>query len=701
MDNSISLEEHIELVDERFELAKEGIDNVLMSTKGKASHLSKFFNTQAWLCSLLSEIYENGGAKAEISYLKEKNKEIYADILPENYENSYTNPDFAEDTLGAASKYLCAIAAEMRGAIPSAYEGCKEGILIRMELLLECFGILEDCVFDDPSKITNGQVEALKDAIYFYVFDYTNFAMEKRVVSQIDETYDFFIKNIEEADFNSTDFLYRTGEYITRDEEKTAEYLAQLDDKTIQTMADTFTEGYRIGFIMGRKDITKKKTVNIRYTAGFERVIRASIDNFNKMGLKPTIFRQSTSILEGKGINRIGMFGAAANKQFDFDHKEDLGIVLDKKYVSHKLEILKNIYEAHKQKAFVHGGPAVMEIFGEADFNPENKSAAVKFDEKQQKLSTQYTGKSGLIVNEYIKGEERSFTIIAFPVPAIGGDFDSIFNETIKINTLDYTLYQGIQQKIIDTLDECKEVYIGGKNSAEKTNRTSLTVKLHSLTNSTQETIFENCVADVNIPVGEVFTSPVLTGTNGILHVNRVFLNELAYENLWFEIKDGMITDYGCDNFPSAEEGRKLIKENILYHHNTLPMGEFAIGTNTTAFRVGRQYNIEGKLPILIAEKTGPHFAFGDTCYSHSEDLKVYNPDGKEIIARDNECSMLRNTDIEKAYFNCHTDVTIPYDEIGEITGIKPDGSSIQIIRNGKFVLEGCEELNKELEKLY
>ena len=47
----------------------------------------------------------------------------------------------------------------------------------------------------------------------------------------------------------------------------------------------------------------------------------------------------------------------------------------------------------------------------------------------------------------------------------------------------------------------------------------------------------------------------------------------------------------------------------------------------------------------IIAEKTGPHFAVGDTCYSWSEDTAVYNPDGKEIIARDNEVSILRKKD--------------------------------------------------------
>ena len=76
------------------------------------------------------------------------------------------------------------------------------------------------------------------------------------------------------------------------------------------------------------------------------------------------------------------------------------------------------------------------------------------------------------------------------------------------------------------------------------------------------------------------------------------------------------------------------------------------------------KYGIGDQLPVLIAEKMGPHFAVGDTCYSWGEDCPLYNPDGKEIIARDNErVSILRKEDVSKAYFGCHTDITVPYKE--------------------------------------
>ena len=519
--------------------------------------------------------------------------------------------------------------------------------------------------------------------------------VEERIRQAVDPALDFAVKIIKDADLTDLRYLYQFGEYVTEEEEKTAAFLNTLPEEEITAMARTYTEGYRIGFIATGKDLSRKKTVNIRYVLGFERMIRAAITQFEQMGLQPVIYRSAVHMVN-KGLHRIGYYGAIPNPQFDYDHRNDIALYLDDDFVSRKLRATRGAYETYKELAGVHAGPAVVEIFGERPFVPETCEYAMKLTEKQQKLKVHMQNEIGQITNRYIKGEERSFTIIAYPVPAIGDQFEEIFRETVKINTLDYNLYQKIQQKLIDALDLGTSVHILGKGE----NRTDLRVQLHKLEDPEKQTNFENCVADVNIPVGEVFTSPKLTGTNGKLHVTKVYLNELQYQNLELVFTDGKITEYSCTNFDSEEENKKYIRENILYHHPTLPMGEFAIGTNTTAYRVAREYGIEAKLPILIAEKTGPHFAVGDTCYSWAEDTKVYNPDGKEIIARDNEVSILRKEDVSKAYLGCHTDITIPYDELGAILVETADGREIPLIQDGRFVLAGTEELNKELDAL-
>ena len=76
----------------------------------------------------------------------------------------------------------------------------------------------------------------------------------------------------------------------------------------------------------------------------------------------------------------------------------------------------------------------------------------------------------------------------------------------------------------------------------------------------------------------------------------------------------------------------------------------------------------------------------------------MYNPDGKEMIARDNEVSILRKEDVSKAYFGVHTDITIPYHELDTITAVMADGTRVAIIADGRFVVDGTKELNIPLE---
>ena len=287
---------------------------------------------------------------------------------------------------------------------------------------------------------------------------------------------------------------------------------------------------------------------------------------------------------------------------------------------------------------------------------------------------------------------ETTFTIIAFPTPEIGDNFEEIFADTMKINTLDSDRWERIQNEIIKALDKGDFIHVKGCNG----NRTDIKVKMQEIKNPEKETNFENCIATVNIPVGEVFTSPMLQGTNGLLHLEEIFLDGLKYINLELVFKDGYIAKYNCSNFDEESKNKKYVEENLLFPNKTLPLGEFAIGTNTLAYVIAQKHNIVPILPILIGEKMGPHFAVGDTCYSYSEDERVYNAfDGKEIIAKDNEKSILRKTDIENAYTQCHTDITIPYDSLEFINAISKDGEIIEVIKNGRFILKGTEELNE------
>ena len=628
--------------------------------------------------------------------MREQNQELYEPFLPSHYGVSFANPAYAVKCFGMEVGQLYSfLEMEIYSVISDAFLGDMEELVIRAELFLEIYGL---CIGSVAESGNMPKPEEIRDVLYWFASDYSDLENEKRVRSLVDAECPescFFYDLIMNSDLKDLRYLYRYGCYITMNELRTAKHLNELPQKTIDLMADTFTEGYRIGFAVGNKDLSKKETVNIRYCAGFERVIRKAILNFEAMGLKPVIYRASDSIFHKKGNMKIGFYGAITNPQMDYDHREDEALFFDGNYKTRRLETLKEAYEQVKDLARKHAGPACMEIFGEAPFQPEDKPTALRFSDSMQKRKVEYQREAGALVNRYIPGEERSFTIIAFPIPAIGDEYEQIFDEIIRINTLDYKQYAKLQETLIGALDQAEYVYIRGREG----NCTDLKVQLVALTKPKKQTKFENCVADVNIPVGEVFTSPVLQGTNGILHVSHVYLNELYYENLKIHFKDGMTEYATCQNFEDEEANRRYVGENVLFHHPSLPLGEFAIGTNTMAYMAAKKYGIADKLPILIAEKMGPHFAVGDTCYSHAEDVRVYNPDGKEIVAKDNAVSLLRKTDPSKAYFNCHTDITIPYDELGSLEAVKKDGSVIPIILDGRFVLPGCEALNEPFGK--
>ena len=698
MDYRILLREENEAVRERLELSLDRIRSI----KEEDARLpyGLYFKRTAGFLGMIRELLTARGIgekelpesweKLSLEELSDWNHRLYEDILPENYGESFANPDYAADCLGKEfGPLLSFLYTELRGCIVYAFEMRLEYIAILCETFLEVYNLFTQA-WEEENETPREQ--AVRDALYWYVSDYVDLHLPWRIREGLDPALSFAADIIMDSDLTDLRYLYQYGEYVSDSERRLAAFMASLPEETIEKMAHTYTEGYRRGFeVMGR-DLSKKKTVVVEYQLGFECMIRRAVEQFRSLGLEPVCYRAAVESLNRRSNGKRGYYGTSANRQYDYDHRYDSALYMGNAFKERKLSILKTAYEEYKDLAAMCAGPAVVETFGEEEFEPVNKKTAFSLNDHQQELTLSYATASRQIVNQYMPGDETSFTIIAFPRPEIGPDFEEIFKETIRINTLDYDTYQKIQQTLIDALDQAEYVRITGREG----NETDLTVHLHTLNDPSRETNFENCVSDVNIPLGEVFTSPVLEGTKGLLHVKEVYVREYLFKDLRLEFEDGRVTEFSCGNFDS---GKELVKQVILNGHSWLPLGEFAIGTNTAAYAMAKKYNIGSKLPILIAEKTGPHFAVGDTCYSFAEDSPMYNPDGKEVIARDNEISLLRKEDMSRAYFSCHTDITIPYDELDKITVIRKDGTTEDIISDGRFVLAGIEELNKPLDR--
>ncbi len=599
--------------------------------------------------------------------LQQMNADYYASLDPDKgYEKSLANPDYAHKLYG--DKMGAFLSAAFNRAYSSRYF-LLMGDYANLEITLNLyFRLLDNADTPDyEAWLAIYREETQRDL---------EFMSKASLLSRFSPEQDYFYKIVRDADLDDIRYLYRYGFYLSEHDLKMADFMRNYPPQELAAIAKFLVKSWVDGFVRAKKDYSKKKYATLLIPAGMEALGRLVIDELNAIGIQALVPRPHTM-----GINR----------QHPYDHRYDNALNLDREYMEKSLKAMESSYEELKDLIALQAGPLYVELFGETPFSPESKSTCLKLSEEQQKLSQEQNARFGQIYYKYYKRDEASFTIIAFPSTEIGENFPEIFADTLKINLLDSAHYAKIQQHIIDVLDTADYVHVQGKPG----NDTDIKVQMHKLKNPNLETLFENCVADVNIPVGEVFTSPVLEGTTGTLHVEDIYLNGLRFFNLRVHFEDGWVKDYSCTNYDDPIEAKNYVHENLLLPHKTLPIGEFAIGTNTTAYQIAKKHDIMSLLPILIIEKMGPHFAIGDTCFSHEEDSPHPSfVNGKEMIAVENEHSATRKTDPVNAYLMAHLDITLPYEMLKVIAAVHADGSRTDIIRDGRFVIPGTEELN-------
>ena len=352
----------------RYELAVSRIRE-MMDEETVEEKFRDYFRTVGAFVLLIDETNQKLRSGSFEKYSMEElaawNAKLYEDILPDVYDRSYGNPAYATEKLGAEyGPVLSALYAEIRGAIAYVYEQKIEYLDILFELFVEIYNQFEE----------GPVVKNVQDTIYWYASDYCDVFVADRILEQVDASRSFATDIIRKSDLTDLRYLYSFGEYISASEIRTARHLLELDESVIAKMADVYTEGYRIGFVNTGKDLTKKKSVNIRYVLGFERVVKKAIENFEKMGLSPVIYRSGVSMLTKRQHLKIGYYGAIANKQYEYDHRDDQALFLDKKFVERKLEVMQTTYEHCKDLARVFAGPACIEMFGEEPFVPETVS---------------------------------------------------------------------------------------------------------------------------------------------------------------------------------------------------------------------------------------------------------------------------------------------------------------------------------------
>ena len=159
-----------ELKKERMQLAAERIREIVTETNVPAPFESYFQKEAQFITQILElseTIREERNKDWSLEQWKECNHWMYEDILPEHYEQSYGNPEYAVAQLGEVhGRILSFLYTEIHGMIVFAFEQRWEDLLIVCELFIEIY----NC-FEEEEMPTYRRIQQI---VYWYVSDYSD-----------------------------------------------------------------------------------------------------------------------------------------------------------------------------------------------------------------------------------------------------------------------------------------------------------------------------------------------------------------------------------------------------------------------------------------------------------------------------------------------------------------------------------------------
>ena len=174
-----------ELIRERARLAWERIVSI-RETPDVAAPYDRYFQRMAEFILEMGKLYqtrkENIDETFELADWQKLNIALYEDILPENYGQSFGNPDYAVEILGEThGKLLSFLYSELRAMIPYAFEQRLEEMTVLSELFIEVYNAFEEEI---PGY------RSIQQILYWFESDYTDLFVARRIREGVDPSLD-------------------------------------------------------------------------------------------------------------------------------------------------------------------------------------------------------------------------------------------------------------------------------------------------------------------------------------------------------------------------------------------------------------------------------------------------------------------------------------------------------------------------------
>ena len=361
-------------IDERYTLAMGRIRRIGEDDLIPAPFDMYFRETAAFICRLdrvRERLRRRDPADLPAGDLQEENRELYEDILPENYAHSYADPAFAVQCFGEAhGRSLCCLSAALRRMIGYVFDGLTEPALLYMELFLEVYNRFEQVPL--PSS------RALREILYWFVCDSSEILLSERIRMNAGVTEGAAAEILMKADFRDLNYLYRYGEYITEAEKERARDLNERKEEEIDKTALALVREWK------ERAFAEQRIVKICYPLGCERIVRRAAEMFKEIDVHPVFCRKDPGGISAAAGLWEGYAGAEANIQYRCDHVEDPAIFLDRRSASRILGAIRHACASLPSPGAAF--PPAVSLLEKSLPAPARKEEALKLSEKQRKI---------------------------------------------------------------------------------------------------------------------------------------------------------------------------------------------------------------------------------------------------------------------------------------------------------------------------
>ncbi len=356
---------NIQILEERYGLSIDRIAQIPEEDLTPAPFRDYFRRTAEFLLQMdrvRRQPAENGAGRLTVQQLRDQNRAMYEDVLPDHYGRSYADPAYAQeqlgDTLGRALSFLYV---QLRGIIGWACDGLTEEIVLHQELFLEVYQMFCQEI---PSY------RRLQQTLYWFLSDNSDILVTGYVRRTLVPEENHAMMILRESDLSDLSYLYKYGEYVTDEALALAAYLNTFRDEEIDRMAETCTREYRLA---AQENAGGARTIHIRYPLGLERAVRSVIRQFGEMGIRPVIFRTALSAVNRCDAPSVwsGYSGGNADLPYESDHREDAALFLDKRFVQRRSAVMRKAYEDLRNEAAAQIGTVVLQYAGQKPFGQE------------------------------------------------------------------------------------------------------------------------------------------------------------------------------------------------------------------------------------------------------------------------------------------------------------------------------------------